>query len=395
MPLFFAFAGLLVGCKGSDSNSAPKVQAPATTEAPRPVPTTVPATTTASSAAENPNEADEASETTASCPGDIAKEPVFENYRSIGVALEIDCAGIITSSYLREYQTTDIAGTLKVLDRSFDLFKDWPNRPAKIVIGDRAFHSSKNDLIHVPYIVSREQDLEDYLHDTRLLMDAEISDFNRAVRLSYVDYKLTKQANGTKLDAGTGALFGYGKAREQIVKDDIARVRKLKKSILQMPFKNVRITHANEMGSFLISQRSESYTLPTEYSDQQLAPYFRYIVKLAQVQKSFEPIAISVIVPAYPTLEVHRAIQALDVLAGAKSTIEKLGVKTVQVLDINISDMRRRFRVSKRNSALIIDNLYGYDGKIQSSAMLAACLDKADLETVSIYYCDGRGSERY
>lgn len=325
------------------------------------------------------------------------KEAVFENYREIGIEIEIDCAATRTSSYFHQYRLSDIGGTLKVLERSHDLFRNWPQRPAKIVIGERAYHSSKNNLIQVPYIESRPQDLEDYLHDTRLLMDLEISEFNRKVRFSYVHYDLARSESGEKLDVGTGNLVGYGPARERIVKDDIARIRKLKASILQMPFKNVRLTHANQMGSFLVSQSSNSYTLPTEYTDEQLAPYFKYLTKLANVQNSFGNIAVSVIVPAYPTLEIERAIQALDALAGAgaKGAIEKLGVKAVHVSDINGYDMHRRFRVSKLNGRLTIDNLYGHDGTVQTAAQLKICLEKADFETTSTYFCDGRGTLRY
>lgn len=329
------------------------------------------------------------------CPGRLIDEAVFTNYRAIGMDIEIDCAAMRTSNYFYSYRLSEIGETLKVLERSLDLFKQWPLRPAKIVIGERAYHSSKDNLIQVPFISSRPQDLEDYLHDTRLLMDLEITDFNREVRFSYATYDLARKANGDKIDVGTGGLIGYGIAREQIVKDDIARARRLKSSIQKMPFKNVRLTHANQMGSFMVSQWSEAYTLPTEYTDAQLAPYFKYLAKLVSVQKTFGNIAVSVTVPSYPTLEIERAIQSLDVLAATKSALEKLGVKAVHVPDVSLSDIHGRFRVSKRNNVLTIDSLYGYDGKIQSAAQLEACLKKAELETTPTYYCDGRGALRY
>lgn len=382
---------LAVGCNGGGSSGG--------STAKEPVPTSSSMTSDDGSTATDTSATDVAPEVTqAACPGGLVDEAVFKNYKAIGIEVEVDCAAMGTSNYFYHYRLSDLGETLKVLERSLDLFKQWPQRPAKIVIGERAYHSSKDNLIQVPYVVSRPQDLEDYLHDTRLLMDLEITEFNRNVRFSYVTYDLARNQNGEKFDVGTGSLIGYGAAREQLVKDDIARVRKMKKSIQQMPLRNVRLTHANQMESFIVSQWSESYSLPTEYTDAQLAPYFKYLAKLANVQKSFGAIEVSVIVPVYPALEIERAIQALDVLAGtkvAKVAFEKRGVKSVHVSDISLSDMHRRFRVSKRNNGLTIDNLYGYDGKIQTAAQLADCLEKADFDTAPTYFCDGRGALRY
>lgn len=382
-----------IGCNGDGSAGGSPATEPAAPSSPTASEQGSTVTTRASTLTTATDGAPEASQET--CPGRLVDDAVFKNYRAIGMEIEVDCAGMRTSNYFYSYRLSDVGETLKVLEQSLDLFEQWPQRPAKIVIGERAYHSSKDNLIQVPYVVSRPQDLENYLRDTRLLMDLEITEFNRDVRFSYVSYDLARNANGEMFDVGTGSLIGYGASREQIVKDDIARARKLKKSIQQTPFKNVRLTHANQMGSFIVSQWSDAYTLPTEYTDAQLAPYFKYLAKLASVQKAFGATEISVIVPSYPALEIERAIQSLDVLAAAKGAIEKQGVKAVHVSDVSLSDMHRRFRVSKRNNVLTIDNLYGYDGKIQTAGQLEACLEKADLETSPTYYCDGRGALRY
>jgi hypothetical protein len=378
---FTVLASFTTGCHDSDSEPS-KAAVPERTSNPAP--------SGAQTATETSREA-----AVESCPGDWAKEAVFESYKAIGVAIEIDCAALQTSNYFYQFRLSDARDTFKVLERNLEMFKNWPQRPPKIVLGERAYHSSKNNLIQVPFAVSRPQDLEDYLQDTRLLMDLEINDFNGEIRFSYVDYSLAHRPDGEPQDVGTGALVGYGAAREQLVKDDIARIRKLKTWIQKAPFKNVRVTHANQMGSFMVSRWSDSYTLPTESTDSELALYFKYLTKLANVQKSFRDITVSVIVPAYPALEIERALQALEVLAGAKKAIEKLGVKSVHVSDTNISDIRRRFRVSKRNSGLTIDNLYKDGQKIQSAQQLTACLETADLDTTSAYFCDGRGDLRF
>lgn len=381
----FILTSLATSCKGSDSGGTAAAPVPSQ-EAP--TKDGAPAETVRTPSA--PVRPDEASSNT-TCPNDLTNNAVVENYRAIGVQVEVDCAELRESNFYFQYRASDLDETLKILDRTYELFKNWPNRPAKIVIGERAYHSSAKNLIHVPLLNSRPQDLEDYLHDTCLLMDLEITEFNRKVRFSYVSYDFKRLASGEFVDHGAGGLIGYGIAREAIVEGDIARVRKMKGSILRMPFKNVRLTHANQMGSFLVSAWSDSYTLPTEYTDSQLAPYFKYLTRLASVQKSFGAITLSVIVPSYPTLELNQAIAALDVLAAAKGAIEQTGAKSVQVLDSSLTDMHQRFRISKLNDGLQIHNLYGFDNQTQSAAALKTCLEKADFTSRSHYYCDGHG----
>lgn len=388
-------ANLTVGCTGSDGGSGSSTPAtrpsvaPSTEEKPEPKVTTPYAAPAPAAAVTAPPPASD------ECPGDLANDAVFANYRAIGVEIQIDCVGMRTSRYFQYSRPSEIAGTLRVLDRTLELFKTWPQRPAKIVIGEATYHSSKDNTIYLPYLAARQEDLESYLHDTRLLMDLEINEFNREVRFSYVDYKLARKATGEVIEMGTGAVLGYGPSREEIVKRDIERARKLKNLISQSPYKNVRLTHANQFGSFNVYAWDDSYTLPTEYTDAQLAPYFKYLTKLSKAQKAYGEIKVVVLVPVYPALEIDRALVAVDTVAGARESIQALGAKSVFVSDNNVADLHRRFSVKMTNGGLRVDNLYGTEGKVKSASELKTCIAKADFTKSPVYYCDGRGDLRF
>lgn len=393
--------GLLTGCNGGDAGSStdmshkaepvqPTSSSPPTAP---PAPSTSQPSPVASSQA--PNTATAQAAAVETCPWDLKNDAVFANYRSIGVEIQVDCEGIEKSNAYSHPQASDFTETLKVLERTFGDFKNWSRRPTKIVLGYRGFHSSKDNLIQLPYYVSRPSDLEDYLHDTRLLMDLEIADFNRQVRFSYMDYDMGRRSDGEMFNAGGGHLMGYGVERASIVKSDIARARTLKKQILQAPHKNVRLTHANQFGSFLVDSFDDAYTLPTEYSDAQLAPYFKYLAKLATVQKSFGEVKVVVHVPAYPALKIESAIRALDILEGSREVIAKLGVRAVRVTDPNLAALQFRFRVSKNIDVLTVENLYDSEGKSHSATELNSCIQKANLKSGMGYFCDGLGDLRY
>lgn len=387
--IFFASGtfvlGLALGCSGSAGKGS---GAPAATVASGDAPQS------GERQIEAPPKSSDSEE--ALCPGGLINDPLFRQYREIGITIEIDCPALIGSnSRGYQYKPSDLAETLKVLDRSYALFREWPNRPAKIVIGESAYHSSKNNLIQIPFAISRPHDLEDYLHDTRFLMDLEISEFGRDIRISYVHYHFARQGDGALVERGTEDVLGYGVEREELVKGDIARVKKLSRFIKKMPYKNVRLTHANRMGSFIVSRWNDSYTLPTEYSDEQLMPYFKYLNRLSQIQKMFGEITVTVSVPAYSGLKIGLAIQALDILASVKGTIEGLKVKSVYVPEADLNTIQRRFAIERRNNSLTIENLFNYDEKPHTAAQLKACLEKASFEVQSTYYCDGLGPYRY
>lgn len=323
----------------------------------------------------------------ASCPWDLGSREVTQRYGNLGIELSVDCNEMRMGVKI---QVNDLVEPLKQLDRVFDVFEKSKYRPKEIRLGWAFFHSTKDQSIHLPLSFSTG-DFQGILENLLTLMDFENKEFGQKIRFTLEDYAVGRNQAGEIVELGGGTLVAFDGDH---LKKSLSIVKKYKTQILalQNAYPNVRIFFGNQFGYFIVKNDTRSYYFAPEVEDRHQRAYFDWLKKYQALRASYGEIGIVVQAIGYPDINFVNFNKMIQVANEIKNAVFRMNPRPRAVI-IGREPTPEIFSgvtIGYSNGILRFPNVYGFEGRVKTSAELKKCLANLDPAKIALR-CDSHG----
>lgn len=329
------------------------------------------------------------------CPWNFGTSEISQKYEAAGINLFVDCEQLFPSTRFGgyHYSQADFDATMAALDQALPTITASRTNLARVVIGKRSLHRTKDSLIQLPMSGQGAplNRVEQFFSSTLALMDAEEKIFNGEVRLNYRQIEKTRNANGEIVDVGTLWLPA---PNQSDVDADLVNARALKKEILahKSLFPDVIFEHGNGLSFYEVDQRNGSYKLPSNGNLAEIRGFFKYLGAYEDTIAKYAPVAVDV--PAYRELsrgfkpDFDRSVKLLKLVNELADNLKsKLGMRMVrfQPQGSNGSSINTDVIVHWNNGVLNISGLVNMFGESPNAKQILDCVEAQDFRKESFH----------